>query len=119
LTFGPIPSASLFERALEIGRSRSARRSATSSIPAEIRTNPSVRPSAARWSGGTDACVIEAGCPISDSTPPRLSASANSFTRSTTRFAASIDPMSKASMPPNPDICVFASACCGWSGSPG
>ena len=29
---------------------------------------------------GIDACVIVAGCPIKDSTPPKDSASANSFT---------------------------------------
>ena len=45
-------------------------------MPAEIRTRLSVRPIAARRSGGTDACVIVAGCEISVSTPPRLSASA-------------------------------------------
>ena len=37
-------------------------------------------PSAVRRSTGTDACVIVAGCEISDSTPPRLSASASSRT---------------------------------------
>ena len=51
-----------------------------SSIPAEIRTRPSVMPIAARRSGGTDACVIVAGCEMSVSTPPRLSASDISWT---------------------------------------
>ena len=37
-------------------------------------------PSAARRSAGTEACVIVAGCEISVSTPPRLSASAHSRT---------------------------------------
>ena len=57
-------------------------------MPAEIRTRPSPRPSAARRSGGTEAWVIDAGWPMSDSTPPRLSASAKIRTRSTTRRAA-------------------------------
>ena len=47
-----------------------------SSMPAEMRTRPSVMPRAARRSAGTEACVIVAGCEMSVSTPPRLSASA-------------------------------------------
>ena len=45
-----------------------------SSIPADIRTRPSVMPSAARWLAGTDAWVMVAGWEIRVSTPPRLSA---------------------------------------------
>jgi len=41
---------------------------------------------AERRSGGTDAWVMMAGTPISDSTPPSDSARANSFVRSTNRF---------------------------------
>ena len=51
-----------------------------SSMPTEIRTRPSVMPMAARRSAGTEACVIVAGCEMSVSTPPRLSASAISRT---------------------------------------
>src|SRR4029079_608327 len=39
-----------------------------------MRTMPSPMPSAARRSGGSEACVIVAGWLISVSTPPRLSA---------------------------------------------
>ena len=80
---------------------------------------PSVMPIAARRSGGTDACVIVAGCEISVSTPPRLSASACSRTAFSSRRARSERPSSNASIPPNPRIWRFASSCCGCVGSPG
>ena len=81
-----------------------------SSMPAEILTRPSVIPIAARRSAGTDAWVIVAGCEISDSTPPRLSASAWRVTPFSSRRAASSDPSSNASMPPKPRICFLASS---------
>ena len=59
---------------------------------------------------GTDAWVIVAGCEISDSTPPRLSASEWSLTPFSMRRAASSEPSSNASMPPKPRICFFASS---------
>ena len=68
---------------------------------------------------GTDACVIVAGWEIKVSTPPRLSASAISRTLFSSRPAASSDPSSNASIPPNPRICRAASACCGCDGRPG
>src|SRR5205807_1040902 len=55
--------------------SRSACRSARSSMPTDSRMKPSTMPSAARRSAGTLACVMIAGCSISDSTPPSDSAS--------------------------------------------
>src|SRR5262245_63927880 len=45
----------------------------------EIRIRPSSSPRARRISAGMDACVIDGGCSISDSTPPRLSAQAKIF----------------------------------------
>src|SRR5690606_3857670 len=66
--------------------SRSARRSATSSIPTLRRTRLSVIPSSARRSGGTLAWVITAGWFTRLSTPPRDSASVNSSVRSQKRF---------------------------------
>ena len=95
------------------------RRSSTSSMPAEMRTRPSVMPMAARRSGGTEACVIVAGCEIRLSTPPRLSASASRRTRLRKRRACSSDPSSNDSIPPKPAICRAASACCGCEGRPG
>src|SRR5262249_365978 len=97
----------------------SSMRSCGSSIPAEMRTMLSVRPMAWRRSGGTDACVMEAGWQMSVSTPPRLSASAISSTRLQTSRAASNVPTSNESMPPKPRICRVASACCGRPGRPG
>src|SRR6202035_3559563 len=101
-------------------RSRSEIRSATSSIPTEIRTSPSATPCARRVSAGIEACVIAAGSSISDSTPPRLSASVNSWVRSTTRRAGSRPPLtSNEIMPPKPDIWRWASSRWGWVASPG
>src|SRR5438105_1216199 len=57
--------------------SRSAIRSPTSSTPHERRSRSSRRPSAARRSAGTEACVIDAGWLIRLSTPPSDSASEN------------------------------------------
>src|SRR5205085_5752615 len=78
---------------------RSSFRSSMSSMPAEMRTRPSVMPMAARRSAGTEACVMVAGWEMSVSTPPRLSASACSRTLFNSRRAASSDPTSNASMP--------------------
>ena len=52
------------------------------------------------------ACVIVAGWPISDSTPPRLSARLNSFVRVRSRRAASAPPLRRTLiMPPKSRIC--------------
>src|SRR5881296_2301216 len=67
----------------------------------------------------TLAWVIEAGCSIKDSTPPRLSAgtmTSRRFSRSTTRDGSRT---SKLSMPPKRRICFFAMAWPGSSGRPG
>jgi hypothetical protein len=63
--------------------------------------------------------VIVAGCEMSVSTPPRLSASDIRRTDLRTRFAASSDPVSNASIPPKPLICRHASSYCGCEGRPG
>ena len=62
----------------------------TSSTPHDSRTSPSVMPSAARRSGGTEACVIDAGWLIRLSTPPSDSASEKTRTRSSTCRARSL-----------------------------
>ena len=46
----------------------------TSSMPTDRRTSPSSMPSLGRSSGGSDACVMIAGCSIRLSTPPSVSA---------------------------------------------
>ena len=68
--------------------SRSATRSSASSIPIESRTSESLMPSLARDSGGTEACVMIAGWSTRLSTPPRLSASVNTSSRSRKRRAS-------------------------------
>ena len=88
-------------------------------MPTEMRTKPSVIPSFARCSGGTEACVMVAGCEIKVSTPPRLSANEQSFTRPRKRFAFSNDPTSNEIIAPNPDICFLAISCPGCVGNPG
>src|SRR2546429_4424545 len=100
-------------------RPRSSCRSCGSSSPTEKRTKPSVIPCAWRCSLGTLACVIVAGCSMSDSTPPRLSARmmTSSFRRRSATLAESRS--SKLSMPPNPRICFFAVRWPGSSGRPG
>src|SRR5262249_35835053 len=100
--------------------SRSAIRSSASSMPTERRTSVSPMPSCARTSAGTEPCVIRAGCSIRLSTPPRLSASANSRQRSRKRLASSTLPLRSAEiMPPKARICFLANACWEWLGSPG
>src|SRR5262249_1829041 len=64
---------------------RSAMRSSGSSMPTESRPRVSPMPRLARTSGGTEPWVISMGCSIRLSTPPRLSASANSRQRSRKR----------------------------------
>ena len=60
-------------------------------------------PSDARTSAGIEACVMIAGCSIRLSTPPRLSASANSSQRSRKRFVPARSLLVRIdSIPPNP-----------------
>ena len=54
--------------------SRSSMRSSKSSTPMLRRMSESLRPVLRRSSRGMEACVLEAGCPMSDSTPPSDSA---------------------------------------------
>src|SRR5690606_19247688 len=100
--------------------SRSRRRSPTSSMPTLRRTSESLMPRRARRSTGTEAWVITAGWLSRLSTPPSDSARVNSFVRAQKRLAASKPPLSTTeTMPPEPDICRVASACCGCDSSPG
>ena len=119
---GPAPiattAASLASAAARSACSRSAIRSSTCSMPTERRTSPSPIPSAWRRSGGIDAWVMIAGCSASDSTPP--SDSAQVKTRSARQKIARapervprLPRSAKLTMPPKPDICRRASACCG------
>ena len=89
-------------------------------MPAEIRTSPSVMPSAARRSAGTDACVIVAGWRDQglDAAEALGERDEPDAPRARSRGASS-EPISKASMPPKPCIWRVASACCGWEGRPG
>ena len=60
-----------------------------------------------------------AGCEMSVSTPPRLSARAISRTLPSTSRERSSEPTSNEMRPPNPCICRLASAWCGCDGRPG
>src|SRR5690606_4499924 len=100
--------------------SRSRRRSPTSSMPTLRRTSESLMPRRARRSGGTEAWVITAGWLSRLSTPPSDSARVNSRVREQKRLAASKPPLSTTeTMPPKPDICRAARACCGCDSRPG
>src|SRR5205814_4175341 len=84
--------------------SRSAIRSPTSSTPQESRSRSSLRPRAARRSGGTEACVIDAGWLIRLSTPPRDSAREKTRTLPSTLAAFSLLPVRTEIIPPKPFI---------------
>src|SRR5690606_10269881 len=100
--------------------SRSARRSASDSIPTLSRTRSSPMPRRARFSAGTLAWVMTAGWLTRLSTPPSDSARVNSCVRSQNRFAASKPPLTRIeTMPPKPSIWRFASAWCGCDSRPG
>src|SRR3990170_9148350 len=95
-----------------IACSRSEIRSSASSIPTLNLINESASPFFILSSLGMDACVIDAGWLINDSTPPRLSANANNFVEDNTLFV-SFSPSSfstKLIIPPKPRICFFAIA---------
>src|SRR6266550_2999419 len=96
--------------------SRSAIRSPTSSTPHDRRRRSSRSPSSARRSGGTDACVIDAGWLIRLSTPPSDSASEKTRTLPRIFAAFSLLPVRTEIIPPNPFICFLASSCCGREG---
>src|SRR2546423_152257 len=99
--------------------SRSAIRSPTSPPPHDGGGRPSRSPSPARRSGGTEACVIDAGWLIRLSTPPSDSASEKTRTFPRVFAAFSLLPMRMEIIPPNPFICLLASSCCGCDASPG
>src|SRR5918995_2878921 len=85
-------------------RSRSPIKSSVSSTPQLRRTRLSVSPIAVRIAGGTDAWVIEAGCPMRLSTPPSDSASAEMWGFSPNPRARPGSPRSMEIMPPKPLI---------------
>ena len=85
--------------------SRSERRSSTDSSPTDSRIRSS---GTASSESATEACVMVAGSSISDSTPPRDSASVNKVAREQVAKAASLPSLSRIdTMPPNAFI---------WSG---
>src|SRR6266566_9621470 len=73
--------------------SRSAMISSISSIPTERRRRVSVRPRDSRISFGIEPWVIDAGWQTSDSTPPRLSARANTLKRRTIDITSAYVPL--------------------------
>ena len=75
--------------------SRSSIKSSTFSIPTETLMSSSDIPVFSLTSFGRDAWVMIAGCSMSDSTPPRLSAKENIFTFSKNLRAASSPPFIK------------------------
>ena len=88
-----------------------------SSRPAEMRTSPSVMPSAcvsagtehgSSWPDGRSGFRRRRGSPRGPSAG-----------RCSAPSARSSEPSSNASMPPKPRICRLASACCGWEAGPG
>src|SRR6185503_3421556 len=100
-----------------IACARSAMRSDTVSMPTERRTRPA---GGASFVPRTEPCVMASGTSMSDSTPPRDSASEKYFVRATIRFAAASPPLSSNdSIPPKLFIWRFASECCGCVGNPG
>ena len=69
-------------------RFKSLIKSSLSSIPTLNLINESTTPVFSRSSFGMLACVILAGCPAKDSTPPKDSASVNIFSFSTVFIAS-------------------------------
>ena len=68
----------------------------------------------------TEACVIRAGCSISDSTPPSDSPRVNRRVRPQARTAASSPASSRnETIPPKARICSCAVLWPGWVGRPG
>ena len=76
-------------------------------------------PSAARRSAGIEAWVIDAGCEIRLSTPPRLSAKLITARWSSIALAAAKLPISMVIIEPKPEACRFWISWPGWSGRPG
>src|SRR5439155_1365310 len=92
-------------------RSRACTKSSTRSwpfsIPTDRRMKPSSMPSLRRVSGGTEACVMIAGCSIRLSTPPSDSATVNSRSALRKVRAAGSPPLiTQVSIPPKPVICL-------------
>ena len=76
-------------------------------------------PGVAKGASLVEACVIRAGTSMRLSTPPRLSASVQTFVRVTISAASSTEPARKEIMPPKSRIWRAAISCPGWSESPG
>ena len=73
----PAQAAGESRRDQSNARRSSAIRSLTSSTPTDSRMSPSLIPREARMAAGNDAWVINPGCSMRLSTPPRLSANEN------------------------------------------
>src|SRR3989440_281446 len=96
---------------------RSNTRSSALSMPTDSRTSAG---STASGEPAADACVISAGCSISDSTAPSDSASVNSRVVATSLIAASSPAATvNDTMPPKSRICRRATSWPGWLGRPG
>src|SRR5436190_7339684 len=96
---------------------RSATRSSALSMPTDSRTSAG---STASGEPAADACVISAGCSISDSTAPRDSASVNSRVDATSLIAASSPAATvNDTMPPKSRIWRRATSWPGCVGRPG
>ncbi len=99
-------------RSAAVTRARPARRRAQLRDPRSGRPRTRSRPTAARGSSArrrapsaVEACVIRAGCSIRLSTPPRLSASVQTFVRATRSTASSSVSTRNEIIPPKSRIC--------------
>src|ERR1700733_9627939 len=97
---------------------KSSIKSSASSMPTLKRINESTTPVFSRSSLGIDACVMLAGCPQSDSTPPNDSANENILNLESTLCAASSLSSFNVNdiIPPKPFICFLATSWLGWVG---
>ncbi|PAV68457.1 hypothetical protein WR25_17441 [Diploscapter pachys] len=80
---------------------------------------PSVTPISARVSADTPACVVDAGCVISERESPMLLEMSISASASSSPCAWVRSATSNAKIGPVARIWLIASACCGWLGRPG
>ena len=73
----------------------------------------------AKGASAVEACVMATGTSMRLSTPPRLSASVQTFVRVTSSSASSGLAARKETMPPKSRIWRAAISWPGWSGRPG
>ena len=91
-------------------------RSASSSMPTEMRTSS---PGTSSAEPATETCVMVAGCSSRLSTPPRDSARQNSLVDLQKVLACSVVWNSTETMPPKRVICFAATSWPGWVSRPG